>query len=394
MSRFTRYILAEFLKSFVLALIAMSTTMIVAVVLVEFSREGLAPLSLLRLLPYATPMALFYAIPGTTLFAICQVYGQMSANNEITAVKAAGIPPFALVRPVLALAFILSLLVVWLNDIAVSWGRTGMTRVVLESVEQVIYSVLRSDKAYAMRGFSINVRGVEGRKLIQPSITLRLEDNAPPMVCMAEEAELACDPAAETLRIVMRDCEVTSGKGRLIYPGKFVQDIPLAHVTRRGAETNRPSDAKLAQIPGEIKKQTEQIQEYEKSFAVEAAIQMMTGDLHALTDAEWDVRHAQIQNCLTRVHKLRTEPWRRFAYGFSCFFFVLVGAPVAIRLKKAFVWTTFLISLLTILLPYYLLMMYSAGEAKSGDMPPYFVWLGNVAIAIAGYVQMRKMQRY
>jgi len=192
----------------------------------------------------------------------------------------------------------------------------------------------------------------------------------------------------------MWDCEITSGKMRGTFPDKFEQAIPLAAATRRGTETNRPADTVLARIPGEIKKQTEQIEEYEKSFAVEAAMQMMTGDLHALTGAEWDVRHAQIQNCLTRMHKLRTEPWRRSAFGFSCFFFVLVGAPVAIRLKTAFVWTTFLIALLTILLPYYLLMMYSAGEAKSGDMPPYIVWLGNVAIAIAGYFQIRKMQRY
>src|SRR6185436_1789172 len=107
----------EFLKIFVVTLVAMSTLMIVAVVLVEFSREGLSPLSLLLLLPYAAPMALFYAIPGTTMFAVCHVYGQMSANNEITAVKAAGVAPLTLVWPILVVSVLLSLVVVWLNDV-------------------------------------------------------------------------------------------------------------------------------------------------------------------------------------------------------------------------------------------------------------------------------------
>jgi lipopolysaccharide export system permease protein len=132
----------------------------------------------------------------------------------------------------------------------------------------------------------------------------------------------------------------------------------------------------------------------ERELAAEAAIQMMTGDLSGLTDSEWSARHARIQSIFSRMYKLQTEPWRRFANGFSCFFFVLVGAPVAIRVRTAFVWTTFLICLLTILLPYYLLMMYSTGLAKSGEMPPPIVWLGNGVLALAGVVQLRKVQRY
>lgn len=394
MRRITRYVISEFLKIFVLTLIGMSTFMIVALVLVEFSREGLAPFSILRLFPYAAPMALLYAVPGTTLFAVCYIYGQMSAANEITAAKAAGIPPLTMVRPILALAFLLSLGVVWLNDVAVSWGRLGMKRVVLESVEQVVYSMLRSEKTCSMPRFSINVRGVDGQKLLQPNITLRLDDHGPPMVCMAEEAELRCDPVAETLRIVMRDCEIKWGKYQGNFPDEFQQVIPLADATRRGNASARPADMLLGLIPSEIETQMVQIEQLERDFAEEAVVQMMTGDLAALTDSEWNSRHGQIRNSFSRIHRLQTEPWRRFANGFSCFFFVLVGAPVAIRLRTAFVWTTFLICLLTILLPYYLLMMYSTGLAKSGDMPPSIVWLGNGVMAIAGYFQIRKMQRY
>ncbi len=394
MRRTTRYVIAEFLKVFVVTLIGMSAFMIVGVLLVEAIRERLAPLSVLRLLPYALPTALLFAVPGTTLFAVCSIYGRMSASNEITAVKAAGVSPMAMVRPILALAFLLSFVVVWLNDVAVSWGRTGVERVVLESVEQIVYSMLRSQKSYSSPRVSINVRGVEGQKLLKPTITFRLDDHGPLMVCMAEEAELRCDPAADTLTILLRDCEINFGKVRGNIPGQFEKVIPLSDVTRRGNDSGRPANTLLRRIPHEIKDQTEQIEQLERSFAAQAAVQMLTGDLDALTDSKWASCHSQIQLSVSRLHRLKTEPWRRFANGFSCFFFVLVGAPVAIRLRSDFVWTTFLICLLTVLLPYYLLMMYGADLAKSGDMPPYIVWMGNGAMAIGGFFQIRKMLRY
>ncbi len=48
-----------------------------------------------------------------------------------------------------------------------------------------------------------------------------------------------------------------------------------------------------------------------------------------------------IERSESRMSRLKTEPWRRWAEGFSCFFFVLVGAPLAILARTADYWTTF-----------------------------------------------------
>jgi lipopolysaccharide export system permease protein len=245
-----------------------------------------------------------------------------------------------------------------------------------------------------MPRFSINVRGVDGQKLLQPTITLRLDDHGPAMICMAEEAELRCDPTAETLRILLRDCEINSGKYHFSDPDEVERVIPLSAATRRGNESAKPANTVLGRIAHEIRDQTEQIENLERSYAAEAAIQMLTGDLDGLIDSDWNARQGQIQAGLARLHRLQTEPWRRFANGFSCFFFALVGAPLAVRLRTADVWTSFAIGFFPILLVYYPLLMYGADLAKSGAMPPYIVWMGNGALAIAGYILIRKMQRY
>src|SRR5262245_46946111 len=131
MRRITRYIIAEFLKIFCVALTLITSVMILGVVSVEAIREGLAAASVLRLLPYVVPLALLYAVPCTTLLAVCSVYGRMSASNEIVAIKAAGVWPITILAPILVVSFVMSLLVVGLNDVAVSWGRIGMNRVLL-----------------------------------------------------------------------------------------------------------------------------------------------------------------------------------------------------------------------------------------------------------------------
>lgn len=395
MRMLTRYVIFEFLKVFLGALIFASSLMVIGLVLTLAIQEGcLAPMSMLRLLPYAAPMALLYAIPVATLFAVCSIYGRMSAGNEVTAVKAAGVSPMALVWPTLVVSFLLSILVVWLNDVAVSWGRLGAKRVVLESVEQIVYSLLRSQKSYSTPRFSISVRGIDGQRLLKPSVTLRLDDNHPPTNIIAEEAELSCDAANETLTIVLRDSEITSGKAHLYLPGEQKRVIPLMDATRRGNDSSRPANTKLGRISHEIDDQTQQIDDLKRDVAAEAAVQMLTGDFEALADEEWDSRNAQLLNGMSRLYRLRTEPWRRFANGFSCFFFALVGAPLAIRLRTAEVWTSFAVCFFGILPVYYPLMMYGVDLAKAGAMPPFCVWTGNIVLGIVGYAFIRKMLRY
>jgi lipopolysaccharide export system permease protein len=242
MRRLTRYILAEFFAVFCITLTVFSAFLILGVVGFEAIREGLSPACVLRLLPYSIPIAFLFAIPGTTLFAVCSVYGRMSAANEIVAIKSAGISPMTVVTPILWVSFGLSIGVIWLNDFAVSWGNTGLKRVVLESVEQIAYGMLRTHKSYTTKRFSINVRSVQGHRLFNPTVTLRLNDDGPPMVCVAEEAELRSNPIEDTLEIVLRDCEIDWGDYHGHFPDEVRREIPLSAATRKGYDSNRPAN--------------------------------------------------------------------------------------------------------------------------------------------------------
>ena len=70
-----------------------------------------------------------------------------------------------LLWPVFIFAFVMSLVTVWLNDLADSWGRINIQRVVIEAVEEIAYSMLQSQRRYSTSTFSINVKDIDGRKL-------------------------------------------------------------------------------------------------------------------------------------------------------------------------------------------------------------------------------------
>ncbi|MFM7563297.1 MAG: LptF/LptG family permease, partial [Planctomycetota bacterium] len=211
MSCITRHVVSELLKAFALALSAMTTLMVMIFLVQEAWREKLTVTAILQLLPYTLPTALCFAIPGTILFAATVVYGRMSASNEVVAVKALGIPPIKLIIPGLILAFLMSLLTVYLNDLSVSWGRRGIYRVILHSSAQSIYSMLRSEGTFSKGKIYIDVDEIRGQDLINPFIVRQEDDPKDTLQIRAERARILVDPKEDQLVIQLLNATIMLG---------------------------------------------------------------------------------------------------------------------------------------------------------------------------------------
>ena len=389
-----RYVLIELLTVFLIALSAMTIFMLLFGVGKEMVSQGLGAAQVVRILPYLLPEALRYAVPGTILFAACSVYGRMASSNEVVAIKSLGISPMKILWPVFVFTFVLSLATVWLNDLAVSWGRTGVQRVVIDSAADIIYSMLRSQKSYSTKQFSMNVLGVEGRKLIRPTLTFQSRGDSPAVTVTAEEGEIRSNADDNTLHIQFRNGTIDVGGNVTI---SFAQDeriIPLSEASLKGDASGSPSQLPLRIIPDEIVAQQKRISDQEQLMAAEAGCQMLTGDFTALASSNWELARSGLKDQRDRLFRLYTEPHRRWANGFSCLCFVVIGAPVAIRFRRAEFLTCFFICFLPILLIYYPLLALGVDRAKSGGFPPHAVWLGNVILLICGAWHLRHVQRY
>jgi lipopolysaccharide export system permease protein len=390
----TRYVLLEVIKVFAVSLAGMTLFMIMVGVMKEAYSQGLGLKQVVLLIPYVVPDSLRFAVPGTILFATCSVYGRLAASNEVVAIKSMGISPMVIFWPTLALAVLLSVATVWLNDVAVSWGRTGMRRVVIESVEEVAYARLAQQKSFATKNFAINVKAVEGRKLIRPTFTFQPRSlDEPGNTVTAEMAELRTDLDADTLTVVFRDAEWENGRqnGRIPF---LEYELPLSEATRKGSDGGSASNVPMHEIPLDIEQHEQKIVNWRDEMAAEAAFQMLTGDFGALNQAAWQPLTQRVRDAQNRIARLHMEPHRRWANGFSCLCFVMVGAPLAVLLRHADFLAVFFICFFPILIVYYPLLMFSLERAKSGGIPSFSVWLGNAILAACGCWLLKRVLRY
>jgi len=388
----TRYVLSELLKLFFLILTGLTLLVFVVLMGKQAVEKGIGLGPLLRMTPYLLPQALQFTVPGTMLLATTSVFGRMSSYNEIVAIKSLGISPMIFIGPTLALATLVSFAGVALNDLAVSWGQSGMERVFLESIEEVAYGQLRVNHTFTYGSLTITVRRVEGHKLIQPMMVEQPSEGHKGQFALADEAELFAYPAEKRIVARLHNAEVQSPL-KVVYPDWFEWQISLESLS--GSPRSRsPSYYALRDIRPAIVEQRERLEDMQQGMTAAASFAMLSGDFDSLADDAWKPRERALSSAKERLQRLYTEPWRRWANGFSCLCFVLIGAPMAVVLRHAEFLATFFACFLPILVVYYPLMAVSVDYAKDGTFPPPTVWIGNVVIALLGAWLMRRVVRY
>jgi lipopolysaccharide export system permease protein len=382
------------MKIFVIALIALTLMILLIGVGRTLLREGLGPIAIVKLLPFVLPISLQFAFPATALFAVSCVYGRMAGDGEVSTVKASGISPLKILQPAIIFAFLLSPISVYMSDLAVSWGRPGVNRVVMLSIEDIVYRKMRSQHSYTDDGFSIHVRDVKGQRLEYPTITLH--SGGAPMKLQAREGRLTLDAENETLLLELTDTRWDRGvaiQGSI--PGTTEVPIPLSRTLRTPSqEETRPSELPLRLIEIERLRQDARSHAAIGQLAAHTGFAILTSRPETIAGSSGQSMIARIEASRRRLTKLRIEPWRRWAEGFSCFFFVLIGAPLAMIARTSDYWTTFGRCFLPTLLLYYPLFILGLNQAKDGAIPPYGVWLGNVALGAIGSVLVNRVRRY
>ena len=114
-----RYVLKELIGPFLASLFGITFLFVVdflVKILDNVLSKGLPASTVLEIFALNLAWMLSLSIPMAVLVASLMTFGRMSGDQEITAVKAAGISPLSLMRPVLLVALLLSVLMVVFNN--------------------------------------------------------------------------------------------------------------------------------------------------------------------------------------------------------------------------------------------------------------------------------------
>lgn len=378
----TRYILAELLKTFVLALCVLTLLMLLFAVVMDLLPRGVDAALIVKLLPYLLPEAVRNAAQGALLLAACSVFGRLAANNELLAIKSLGITPLATLGPVLIIAFLLSLMCVWLYDMGEYWGQNGIRRKVVQSVEQVAYGKLRSSRSYSTPRFSLSVKRLDGNRLIQPTLFYQPPDETEAVSITAAEGQLRSNLDEMTLSVVCYNGSATVGdKVTMVFPDKMEQVIPLESVTQEKV-TWRDVNRSLRMIRSELVKE----KRHAAQLAQYCLAQSPTGQ-HVPSVA---IGQEELAESRLRICWLETLSYRRWANGFFCLAYVMLGVPVAMLLRSGDHLSNFFVCFLPILLVNYPLHAIFIQLAQAGNAPSWTPWAGNVLMMLAGIWLLRK----
>jgi len=391
----TRYIVLELLTVFSLTLASMTVFVFLILIGKEAVENGLGLLPILRMVPYILPQAMQFAVPGTMLLATTTVYGRIASSNEIVAVKSLGISPMTMLWPTFILATLVSLGAVVLSDVAVSWGRGGVERIIVESLEEIVYGRLRTSRSYSNNRLKVAVQRVQGKTLINPIITYFGADNAPPLWITADEAELSVDLENNNVAVTFLNVDGSMADRVTAWiPGKETIPFSLEEFTGIKEQSRSTSNYSLREVGPAKKQQVEVIDRLKQEMTAQAGHAMMTGRMFELSQDSWQTKRSKLAGAERTLHRLHTEPHRRWASGFSCLCFVLIGAPMAIRFSHGDIWGSFFVCFVPILVVYYPMLVSSLDLAKNGVMPPQVVWLGNIVLALCGVWLVRRVIRF
>jgi lipopolysaccharide export system permease protein len=218
--------------------------------------------------------------------------------------------------------------------------------------------------------------------------------SSPKMTITAEEAELRCDRREGMLKVFLRNGMIDAGTFSYRFPDVQEREIPLTDASRARSD-GIWANLTLRELPAAIALVQSQAEQHEQMMAAQAAYEMTCGDFDDLTsDVPWKGWANDQSDMTSRYYKLLSVPQRRWAGGFACLCFAMVGVPMAISLRNRDFLTSFFVCFLPILIVYYPLMIEGADAAKNGNLPTIAVWAGNIMLMLWGVWLLRRVMRY
>lgn len=296
-----------------------------------------------RMILYLMPSFLVFTIPMAFLLAVLLAFGRLSADNEITVMKAGGISLMQLMPPVLVCGLCAALLTLAASTVGVPWGNSAF--------KELSFAVLKQNVAATIREkvFWDDIPGIvmytdhydEEHHTLKGVIIYDGRDTARPLTIFAADGLIGGGSDRSDIRLVLNNGSIHSAgvseEYRLVHFGKYTMTIG---VSGQGSGIGRTE------------------------------LEMSVGELHRQIDSPETTKQLRL--------KMQSELQSRFAFPFASLVFAVVAVPLGMQNRRSGKSAGFSTSI-GILLAYYVLESLLRTLAEKGGLPPVLaLWLPNM----------------
>lgn len=322
--------------------------------------KGVSIFDVIFLLLLIIPSVIGFILPTAALASVLLVFGGFAQNNEITAMRASGIHLFRVMLPIMACAFLLSLLALFLVD-QIQPKAEYYSRQIIRGM------VLKRPTAYIeprrfikdFKDYILWVNEVKGNRL--EGVTIFQSQGAKPTrTIMAEWGEVVPSQDEESFSLKLYNGtsdEPNPDDPSVLYKLNF-KTFLLPDITIGKESTGKGKKTREMSID-ELMYQLEHNPDIQKASAADQ-------------------------------RKIRAEIHKKVSFSMASLVFVLIGLPAAVITRRGEAVVSFSIAGGVVAL-YYILFVWGTTMAVQGVMPIWIsIWLPNFILGAVGLYLMRR----
>jgi lipopolysaccharide export system permease protein len=421
MRTLSRYLLRESVGPFFFGL-AIITLVLVMDFLVDImnliiNRGIKAPL-VIELFGLNLAWMLALSVPMAVLVAVLMVFGRLAADNEITACKSCGVPFYRLLLPMLGMALILTMAMIWFND-RILPESNHRARMLLTDItrKKPTWSLEENIFLDYFEGYSIKVKTI-ARKTSEIADIIIIQTKSSERIITARRGKMYFSEDGSTLMMELEDGEILEADSKDhagITQTKFVSqtiaipgassDLERTTESTRGdremsvgmmLEQNEGRKAKLAETTARADSLVKQSVLRTLSTRADSVVRRSRfPEMEAARRANeknQDVRsklaflEKSAKNYRREINSMDVEIHKKFSIPAACISFVLIGAPLGALARRGGFATGVALSLFFFII-YWAFLIGGEQLADSNVLPAIWaMWLPNIIVGGAGIV--------
>lgn len=327
---------------------------------------------ILTFLAYILPFSLTFTIPWGFLTAVLLVFGKMSGENELIALRATGVSIPRITLPVLVLAVASVAVCLWINVDVAPRAQAKMKEALYTMATSNPMAMFGSDKVIeAFPGKKIFVERHVGAELSNLLVYETDDDFMPVKVVFAKRGKLETDRERKQILLHLFDARYEQRDS----------DEPENLLKIRTA-TARENTLEIS---------LEELSEKKRGKGIGS---MTAGELLERINADQADAKMNEKDRREALSAGRTELSRRYAYALASFAFALIGVPLAITAQRKETSVGFLLSVVVGVTYFFVSMSVYALRTNARIHPEYLIWLPNVlCLALGGLLFFRMSRR-
>ena len=415
----TRYLLRAHLAPFLFALLALTGLLFVNTVARRFpdmAGKGLPFTVILEVMALSLPHIIALTLPMAVLVAALYAFSQLTADNEVTALKASGVNLLRLQVSVVIAATVLAGFMLYFNDrilpetnhqlkvLLMDINRKSPT---LQLKEQVINDIQTSDMQtrYFLQAARIDARTNKLSDVVIYDLSVPGRDRT----VYADSGRMAFNREQTNLFLTLFDGSVHEVREnepqsfqRVFFNEQLLEVEGIGNVLERTMQDEYRSDremslamlraavdsseAELARIRAEARK-------YGKAAVTQVLARGAAEGQTIQTASELRMLAARAQAEQRRSNEYQVEYHKKFAIPFACIVFVLIGAPLAIRFPRGGPGMVIAVSLMIFGI-YYMSLIGGESLGDKGQIKPFWgPWAPNVIFLVLSLFGLARMGR-